>query len=172
MEGYGGPNEDASFVPFAWAPGWNSPQAWTKFQDEVGGHLRAGDAGVRLIEASTGSAVTYFSDIPASFKGEQDSWQAVPLHHIFGSEELSARAVATEQLLEQPYVGLNPSDAEKLGVRDGVLIKVHNTGFDLSLAVRILTCLPAGLVGLPVGLPGMPYLPFHMPVKLNAGIGT
>ena len=172
MEGYGGPNEDASFVPFAWAPGWNSPQAWTKFQDEVGGHLRAGDAGVRLFEARTGSSVTYFSDIPASFNADQDSWQAVPLHHIFGSDELSARAVATETLLQQPYVGLNPSDAEKLGVRDGVLIKVHNTGFDLSLTVRILTCLPSGLVGLPVGLPGMPYLPFHMPVKLNAGTGT
>ncbi len=67
MEGYVGPNEDASFVPFAWAPGWNSPQAWTKFQDEVGGHLRAGDAGVRLIEANTGSAGVYFSNIPAAF---------------------------------------------------------------------------------------------------------
>ncbi len=125
-----------------------------------------------FLKPDTGSSVTYFSDIPASFNADQDSWQAVPLHHIFGSDELSARAVATETLLEQPYVGLNPSDAEKLGVRDGVLIKVHNTGFDLSLAVRILTCLPSGLVGLPVGLPGMPYLPFHMPVKLNAGTGT
>jgi NADH-quinone oxidoreductase subunit G len=172
MEGYVGPNEDASFVPFAWAPGWNSPQAWTKFQDEVGGHLRAGDAGVRLIEANTGSGVTYFGKIPAAFIAEQDSWQAVPLHHIFGSDELSARALATETMLEQPYVGLSASDAEKLGVRDGVLVKVHNTGFNLSLAVRIVSHLPSGLVGLPVGLTGMPYLPFHMPVKLNAGTTT
>jgi NADH-quinone oxidoreductase subunit G len=172
MEGYVGPNEDASFVPFAWAPGWNSPQAWTKFQDEVGGHLRAGDAGVRLIESNTGPRVAYFSKIPSAFSPDEDSWQTVPLHHIFGSDELSARAVATETLLEQPYVGLSPADAEKLGVRDGVLIKVHNTGLTLSLAVRILEQLPSGLVGLPVGLTGMPYLPFHMPVKLNAGTST
>jgi NADH-quinone oxidoreductase subunit G len=172
MEGYAGPNEDASFVPFAWAPGWNSPQAWTKFQDEVGGHLRAGDAGVRLIEAKSGSTADYYSDIPAAFRAVQDSWQAVPLQHIFGSEELSARAAATEILLEQPYVGLNRSDAEKLGVRDGILVKVHNSEFNLSLAVRVLSHLPAGLVGLPVGLTGMPYLPFQVPVKLNVGTST
>lgn len=169
MEGYVGPNEDAAFVPFAWAPGWNSPQAWTKFQDEVGGHLRAGDAGVRLIEAKTGSVGAYFRDIPAAFSVSQDSWQAVPMHHIFGSEELSSLAAATATLLEQPYVGLNPADAQKLDVRDGVLVKVHNTEFNLSLSVRILDQLPAGLVGLPVGLTGMPYLPFHLPVKLTAG---
>ncbi len=103
---------------------------------------------------------------------EQDSWQAVPLHHIFGSDELSARAGATEMLLEQPYVGLSPSDAEKLGVRDGVLVKVHNTGLTLSLAVRILEPIALRSGGLPVGLTGMPYLPFHMPVKLNAGTST
>jgi NADH-quinone oxidoreductase subunit G len=172
MEGYVGPNEDASFVPFAWAPGWNSPQAWTKFQDEVGGHLRAGDAGVRLIEANTGAMAAYSGAIPAAFRAEQDSWQAVPLHHIFGSEELSARAAATETLLEQPYVGLSPSDAQALGVREGILVKVHNTEFNLSLAVRILSQLPSGLVGLPVGLTGMPCLPFHVPVKLTVGTGT
>ncbi|MEK1904673.1 MAG: molybdopterin-dependent oxidoreductase, partial [Pseudomonas sp.] len=51
MEGYSGSQEDRQQIPFAWSPGWNSPQAWNKFQDEVGGHLRAGDPGVRLIEA-------------------------------------------------------------------------------------------------------------------------
>jgi len=171
MEGYVGPNEDASFVPFAWAPGWNSPQAWTKFQDEVGGHLRAGDAGVRLIEANTRASGAYFTDIPAAHQVEQDAWQAVPMHHIFGSDELSSRAAATETLLEQPYVGMNPSDAQRLGVREGVLLKVHNTEFNLSLAVRILDELPSGLVGLPVGLTGMPFLPFHLPVKLHTGTG-
>ncbi|MFM7784279.1 MAG: NADH-quinone oxidoreductase subunit NuoG, partial [Gammaproteobacteria bacterium] len=52
MEGYGGPAEPGALIPFAWSPGWNSPQAWNKFQDEVGGHLLAGDPGVRLIEGA------------------------------------------------------------------------------------------------------------------------
>lgn len=169
MEGYVGPNEDAAFVPFAWAPGWNSPQAWTKFQDEVGGHLRSGDSGVRLIDRTGESKAAFFTKIPAPFHAEPDSWHAVPLHHIFGSEELSARAPATETLLEQPYVGLNPSDAERLGVRDGILLKVGNSEFTLSLVVRILDQLPTGLIGLPFGLTGMPYLPLQLPVKLNVG---
>jgi NADH-quinone oxidoreductase subunit G len=172
MEGYVGPNEDAAFVPFAWAPGWNSPQAWTKFQDEVGGHLRAGDAGVRLVEPAPGADGAYFTDIPAPFHIEQDSWQVVPLHHIFGSDELSALAPATETLLEQPYVGLSPSDAQQLGVRDGILVKVRSREFNLSLTVRVLDQLPTGLVGLPVGLPGMPYLPLHVPVDLDQGTGV
>src|SRR5690606_13026649 len=37
MEGYAGAAEPRQQVPFAWSPGWNSPQAWNKFQDEVGG---------------------------------------------------------------------------------------------------------------------------------------
>ncbi len=51
MEGYAGSTEARQQIPFAWSPGWNSPQAWNKFQDEVGGHLRAGDPGVRLLES-------------------------------------------------------------------------------------------------------------------------
>ena len=37
--------------PFFWAPGWNSIQAVNKFQEEIAGPLRGGDAGVRTIRA-------------------------------------------------------------------------------------------------------------------------
>ncbi len=43
MEGNNQPSAPRSQIPFAWAPGWNSPQAWNKFRAEVGGHLRHGD---------------------------------------------------------------------------------------------------------------------------------
>lgn len=32
MEGYSGSQEDRQQIPFAWSPGWNSPQAWNKFR--------------------------------------------------------------------------------------------------------------------------------------------
>ena len=168
MEGYVGPNEDASFVSFAWAPGWNSPQAWTKFQDEVGGHLRSGDAGVRLLEPCA-QAGTYFSEIPAGFSAAKDRWQPVPLHHIFGSDELSSRAASTATLLVQPYVALNPEDAEQLNVREGALLKIQNDEHNLSLVVHIINDLPKGTVGLPVGLNGMPVISFDTPVQLSTG---
>ena len=168
MEGYVGPQEDASFVPFAWAPGWNSPQAWTKFQDEVGGHLRSGDPGVRLIHSS-GTAQEYSRNIPPAFVADTERWTAVPLYHIFGSDELSARAAATNTLLEQPYAALNPADAERLGVQEGSLIKVQTRQQSLSLVVRILRELQSGLVGLPYGLSGMPHLDFSSTVQLGTG---
>jgi hypothetical protein len=65
MEGNNQPSAPRSQIPFAWAPGWNSPQAWNKFQDEVGGKLRHGDPGVRLIEASA-SGLEYFTAVPAA----------------------------------------------------------------------------------------------------------
>uniref|UniRef100_UPI0035615FDF NADH-quinone oxidoreductase subunit NuoG n=1 Tax=Halomonas sp. TaxID=1486246 RepID=UPI0035615FDF len=55
MEGYSGFDRPRKEVPFAWAPGWNSHQAWNKFTDEVGGHLRAGDPGVRLVAPRPGA---------------------------------------------------------------------------------------------------------------------
>ena len=66
MEGNNSPTANRNQVPFAWAPGWNSPQAWNKFQSEVGGSLRHGDPGVRLIEAGEGT-LDYFTTIPAAF---------------------------------------------------------------------------------------------------------
>ncbi|STT85647.1 NADH-ubiquinone oxidoreductase subunit G [Klebsiella pneumoniae] len=68
MEGNNQPSAPRSQIPFAWAPGWNSPQAWNKFQDEVGGKLRHGDPGVRLFEASA-SGLEYFTAVPASLPG-------------------------------------------------------------------------------------------------------
>ncbi len=52
MEGYDGQPPPA-LLPAFWAPGWNSVQALNKFQIEVGGPLRGGDPGRRLIEPAS-----------------------------------------------------------------------------------------------------------------------
>ena len=40
MEGYSGTQTPSSMIPFAQSAGWNSPQAWNKYQDKVGGSLK------------------------------------------------------------------------------------------------------------------------------------
>lgn len=60
MEGYVGNQTPSPLVPFAWSAGWNSPQAWNKFQDNVGGHLKGGDSGVRLFDRLAKRPKTYF----------------------------------------------------------------------------------------------------------------
>ncbi|UCZ84587.1 NADH-quinone oxidoreductase subunit NuoG [Pseudomonas sp. L5B5] len=155
MEGYSGSAEPRSQVPFAWSPGWNSPQAWNKFQDEVGGHLRAGDPGTRLIE-SQGDRLSWFASVPRAFSPAQGTWQAVPFYHLFGSEENSSKAAPVQERIPAAYVALAKSEADRLGVNDGALLALNVAGQTLRLPLRINEELGAGLVGLPAGLAGIP----------------
>lgn len=153
MEGYAGSSEARQQIPFAWSPGWNSPQAWNKFQDEVGGHLRAGDPGVRLLEAA-GNALPWFA-VNDAFNPAAGTWQVAPLHHLFGSEENSARAKPIQARMPEPYVALAREEAARLGVSDGALLTLRVNGQALRLPLKVREDLAIGLVGLPVGLPGI-----------------
>ncbi|WP_462383902.1 NADH-quinone oxidoreductase subunit NuoG [Pseudomonas sp. Marseille-QA0892] len=154
MEGYSGSGEARQQIPFAWSPGWNSPQAWNKFQDEVGGHLRAGDPGIRLIE-NQGQALNWFS-APSAFNPTQGSWQVVPYHHLFGSEETSSRAAPIQERIQPAYVAVAAQEAERLGVNEGALVSVTVNDHTLRLPLRVSESLGVGLVGLPVGFEGIP----------------
>ncbi len=83
MEGHNGTQageRPGALIPFAWAPGWNSPQSWNKFQDEVGGHLHGGDPGVRLIgPAASDASMAYVDAIPPAFGARAGAWTVVPL---------------------------------------------------------------------------------------------
>ncbi|MCO8309237.1 NADH-quinone oxidoreductase subunit NuoG [Pseudomonas mandelii] len=155
MEGYSGSVEPRQQVPFAWSPGWNSPQAWNKFQDEVGGHLRAGDPGTRLIE-STGDSLNWFASVPRAFNPAPGTWQVVPFFHLFGSEENSSKAAPVQERIPAPYLSLAKSEADRLGVNDGALLSLNVAGQTLRLPLRINEELGAGLVALPAGIAGIP----------------
>lgn len=155
MEGYSGSVEPRQQVPFAWSPGWNSPQAWNKFQDEVGGHIRAGDPGTRLIE-STGDSLNWFASVPRAFNPAQGTWQVVPFFHLFGSEENSSKAAPVQERIPAAYVALAKSEADRLGVNDGAMLSLNVAGQTLRLPLRINEELGAGLVALPAGIAGIP----------------
>ena len=155
MEGNNSPTANRNQVPFAWAPGWNSPQAWNKFQSEVGGSLRHGDPGVRLIEAGEGT-LDYFTTIPAAFTAQSDNWRVAPYYHLFGSEEMTQRSKVIQQRMPQAYVMVNPADAAQLGVNAGSQVEFTCAGQTLRLPVRLSETLSQGQVGLPLGLPGIP----------------
>lgn len=155
MEGYSGSVEPRQQVPFAWSPGWNSPQAWNKFQDEVGGHIRAGDPGTRLIE-STGDSLNWFAAVPRAFNPAPGTWQVVPFFHLFGSEENSSKAAPVQERIPAAYVALAKSEADRLGVNDGAMLSLNVAGQTLRLPLRINEELGAGLVALPAGIAGIP----------------
>lgn len=117
MEGYAGARQPLQQVPFAWAPGWNSPSAWNKFQDEVGGNLRAGDPGRRLLEAGEDS-LGWFDTVPAPFSAKE-ALQVVGYDQLFGGEELSARSPVIQARMSEPVLVLNPADASRLALSAG-----------------------------------------------------
>lgn len=156
MEGNNDPQAPRQQIAFAWTPGWNSPQAWNKFQDEVGGHLRYGDPGVRLLEAGK-SRLDYFSEIPPAFAQPKDgSWRIAPYWHLFGSEETSQRSPVIQERIIAPYVVISHVDAGRLGINSGNLVAFTCAGLELSLPVRFSDRLSPGQIGLPLGLPGIP----------------
>jgi NADH-quinone oxidoreductase subunit G len=148
----------SALIPRYWAPGWNSVQALNRFQQEVGGALRGGNPGVRLMEASAEAKETFFDDVPLPKVYKNGKWSLVPLHHLFGSEELSAHSAAVAGLTPKPYVALNREDASALGVVEGDMAEVAVAGSTYRLPVRIVESLPRATAGLPVGLPGAPAL--------------
>lgn len=157
MEGYSGPRLPGSMVNRFWAPGWNSVQSLTKFQAEVNGPLTGGDSGLRLLEPDDAAAPALFAEIPAAFQARPGEWQFVPLYHIFGSEELSARAPAVAKRVPQAYVALSEADAAKLGVKQGAELAVTVGGATLRLPALLSPGLPAGVAGLPAGFPAAPH---------------
>ena len=150
------PYKEFSYLPLVWAPGWNSAQAINKFQSEIGGPLRSGEEGIRLI--SPGGSVTGYRKIEKTDKVKNSGYYVAPIYHIFGSEELSSHAAALATRIPEPYLAINPCDAEKLGIREGSKIEIKCGDTNLELPVKINDSLPDGSVGYPVGLPGMPHL--------------
>jgi NADH-quinone oxidoreductase subunit G len=147
----------SSAIPFFWSPGWNSVQSVNKYQEEVGAALRNGDPGVRLIEPAPEAKINYFVGVPEPFRPLEDHLWLVSIHHIFGSEELSAQAEAVAQRIAAPYILISANDANERQLADGKVLALTIRGQSYNLPVTISNTIPAGVAGIPYGYKGLPY---------------
>jgi NADH-quinone oxidoreductase subunit G len=154
MEGNDATPPPALLVRF-WAPGWNSVQSANKFQNEVGGALRGDDPGLRLLAPAGMDEQTYTRDIPPAFEAREGEWLAVPLRHVFGSEELSGRAPGVASLSPPPYAAVNPGDGGKARFGEGQIVCISLRDGELRLPLKYDRSLPPGVIGLPAGLQGL-----------------
>ncbi|GEO05178.1 NADH-quinone oxidoreductase subunit G [Adhaeribacter aerolatus] len=155
MEGYRG-QPPSSIIPFFWSPGWNSMQSVHKYQEEVGGHLRHGDPGVRLIN-QPGASFHYYAEVPEDFKPLHHHLFLVPLYHIFGSEELSIISPGIAERAPDPYVAICTEDARAFQLEAGKVLEFAVNKQIFRLPVKINDDITKGTAGLPLGLPGVPY---------------
>jgi NADH-quinone oxidoreductase subunit G len=166
MEGFRG-QPPSSMIPFFWSPGWNSVQSTNKYQSEVGGSLRGGDPGIRLISQNGQKPNEYFNYTPERIDRPKDAFQIVPVYHIFGSEPLSAAAEAVSHRVPQLYVGMNADDANRMQVAHGDTVAITIDGKQLTLLVHLSPGLQPGLLGMPWGLPGLPYYDLPSTTKVT-----
>ena len=151
MEGYEG-IQPSPLMNHVWSPGWNSIQSINKFQSEVGGPLHGGDPGKRLIEPQDGPVNMNDSVPKAPGKLKKGQGILTPIHHIFGSEELSSYSPQIRELFPAPYIALRASEAKRLHVKDGQSAQIDLGGEKISATVSINDALPEGVVGIPVGI--------------------
>tara|TARA_R110000822_G_scaffold59736_29_gene149142 strand:- start:19382 stop:22183 length:2802 start_codon:yes stop_codon:yes gene_type:complete len=165
MEGLGS-GQPSSLMPYTWAPGWNSNQSIQKFQDEAGGAIKGGTAGVRLIIPGQGvphdvteiSATELRTTELGVFNPSASEWLLVPVYRVFGSDELSAHAPAIAELAGVAQVILHPSDAQSLQVSDGDGVSVICSIETAPLEVALDPTLARGCVGFTAGMAGVETL--------------
>ncbi|MCF7805901.1 MAG: NADH-quinone oxidoreductase subunit NuoG [Candidatus Marinimicrobia bacterium] len=171
MEGYSG-KQPSGLTSYFWSPGWNSVQSTNKYLNEVGGEMRGGDPGIRLIVPNTKREVKYYTDIPEAFAPRENEWYGIPLHHIFGSEELSAKAHGVAKRIPDAYVAMNPASAEKLGLQMESKVTVKNEDGKFTLPITLHENLPDGVIGLPVGLSELQGLQLPNWTKIHGVSGS
>jgi NADH-quinone oxidoreductase subunit G len=137
MEGCDGQPPPA-LTPFYWSPNWNSVQALNKFQAEVGGPLRGGEPGARLLAPDGPSLAP--SSAPPAFAAPADHWLLLPIQTVFGSDELSALSPAIAARILAPFVALNDDAAKALGATagDALLVELDDEAVRLPLAIEPL----------------------------------
>ena len=167
MEGYVGNQTPSALVPFAWSAGWNSPQAWNKFQENVGGSLKGGDSGVRLFDRLAKRPARSFV-APTPVLVNADSFRLVPMHHIFASGEFTVKTPAMESRIPEAMFAVGEQDAARLNVQDGQKITVKAGDTEVVLPVQVIEYLPTGYIGYPVGL--APTVSLAEPVSVKAGV--
>ena len=161
MEGFQGV-PPAPLTPRFWAPGWNSVQAVTRFQEEVNGPLRGGPLGVRLIEPMKEVSPELAMKIPAPFTPQEGKYLVLPRFHIFGSEELSILSPGIAERAPTAYIGMNAEDLAALGVEEGAEVELkfesRKNVILLSLPVKAVKDLVQGVVVIPVGLTSLKFV--------------
>jgi NADH-quinone oxidoreductase subunit G len=156
MEGYRG-MPPSSMIPFFWSPGWNSVQSVNKYQEEVGASLRGGDPGIRLLHANPNSTIKYFTDSPEVFQPMDDHLWIVPMHHIFGSDELSNHSKPVISRIEKADMLINEGEMITLVLRDNDLLSLELDGQVYELPVKSSKTLPRGIGAVPFGMEGLHF---------------
>ena len=101
--------------------------------------MKGGDSGEPVLVTDPDAGITYFG---ADQAASSDGLKLVAIHHIFGSEEQSARSAVIQKRIPQSCVFVSQKDADSLGLKDQAQVTLGQV--TVNLPVRISESLPAG----------------------------
>ncbi len=155
MEGYSGQQTPGSMIPFASSAGWNSPQAWNKYQDKVGGSLKGGDPGVRLFDQGERLAKRQYVAPEATSASRTDLQQGqaklVPIYNIYASSIMASRSPVIAEQLPIATWRISMDDAKEWGIHAGDYLAIEVDQQQMTLPVQLVDYLAEGCIGYPVG---------------------
>ena len=159
MEGYSGKQTQSAMIPFASAAGWNSPQAWNKYQDKVGGSLKNGDPGVRLFDEIERLAQRQYiapADSSAHSTDMQQGYaKLVPIYNIYASSMMASRSPIVADQLPVAAWHIGREDATEWAIVNGDYLAIEIDKQQIILPVKIVHYLAEGCIGYPVGQVGI-----------------
>ncbi|XBC38323.1 MAG: NADH-quinone oxidoreductase subunit NuoG [Buchnera aphidicola (Floraphis choui)] len=157
MEGCQQSYKYSSYIPFAWVPGWNSIQAWNKFQKEINGELYCGDSGKRLLSYDVNKSLPWFEVMLVDNIG--NDYHIVPYYTLFGHEQLSQLSLVIKKNILKYTIGIiSQYDANILSIRSGSKIGFSYCGIKFTILVHIASEIQPGQLGLPLGFPDFPLI--------------
>ncbi|MBB2206040.1 NADH-quinone oxidoreductase subunit NuoG [Gluconacetobacter takamatsuzukensis] len=163
MEGAYSPDIPGALIPFYHAPGWNSVQSLNRFQQEIGGKMRGGEAGTRLLDGTPHTPPNWHHDIPPPFTTGPDDLLLLPEYRLFGTEELSTLSppIATRIAPAALRLGTMPA-----GLENGTTATITLAGEQITLPVRHDSALPPGIALCPPHLAARAFgTPVHIQLR-------
>ncbi|WNC71237.1 NADH-quinone oxidoreductase subunit NuoG [Thalassotalea psychrophila] len=111
----------ANAMPYTWAPGWNSNQSISKYQQQVGSGLLNSSPVVQIYDPSESRESTPDTNVASENIKDQsvsknNPINFIPAAHIFGNDYLGLKGIEFELLSPIPYVEINAALASQLGL--------------------------------------------------------
>jgi NADH-quinone oxidoreductase subunit G len=97
----------------------------------------------------------FYIPVTLPFSPVKGEWLVVPVHQIFGSDELSSAGKSLAARIPPPFVCLNSRDMESTGVQQDESVEFNMAGKPIKVTVRCDDTLPDGIAGMSAGFPGM-----------------
>ena len=151
-------NTPSALMPQVWSPGWNSNEAINKFQQEINGPLKGGEAGLRLFDAGHRLPLAATALIPIISIGVGQIL-AHTQSDLFGSDQASHLSSALRKRTGVASARIHPDTAIAMGLLGVTEVVVALAKSQWHLPLMLDASMAMGLL----------LLPSHYQAPISAG---